>query len=118
MKYFVSLCALIVLFSVSGCEIIDSGSNSGSSQGGGQQQSSDDLHVSSITGVVVQITPQPNDIFWGILAEDGRKFEVLNMPMDLRTDGLRVRFEGDIRFVATRSSGYGTTLSVSKIEKI
>jgi hypothetical protein len=113
MKYLLSLCAILALLSFSGCELLEPRGSSGSGSG----QSSNDLNVTS-TGIVQQVQLNGGPIFWGILADDGKKYEILNLAEDFRQHGLRVKFEGSIAFVGTPTAGYGPTVLLSKIEKI
>jgi hypothetical protein len=45
----------------------------------------------SMTGTVVFLSFEGG--FYGIKADDGRNYDPVNLPEDIRRDGLRVRFE-------------------------
>jgi hypothetical protein len=113
MKQLLYLCAILALLSFSSCELLGPQGTSGSGSG----QSSDDLNVAS-TGIVQQVQLNGGPIFWGILTGDGKKYEILNLAEGFRQHGLRVKFEGLIAFVGTPTAGYGSTVLLSKIEKI
>jgi hypothetical protein len=54
--------------------------------------------------------------FYGLVAEDGRKFLPLNLPDDFRKDGLKTRVRGIIREDVATIYMWGTPLEIIEIE--
>lgn len=56
--------------------------------------------------------------FWGIIADDGRKFDPMGLDARFQQDGLRVRFEAmpETDMMSTRM--WGSIVTLSKIEPI
>lgn len=54
--------------------------------------------------------------FWGIVADDGRKFDALNLEPSFQKEGLRVRFEAkpETEMMSTRM--WGTMITLTHIE--
>lgn len=56
-----------------------------------QSCSTDSGDTFSVTGTVMFLSFEGG--FYGIKGDDGRNYDPINLPVDLRKDGLRVRFE-------------------------
>ena len=54
--------------------------------------------------------------FYGLVAEDGRKFLPLNLPADFRKEGLRSRVRGIIKKDVATIYMWGTPLETIEIE--
>ena len=65
-------------------------------------------------GVVKRIALEGG--FWGIVADDGTKYDPRNLPEEFRKDGLRVRFEGRVVDAVTFHM-WGKVIEIAKIEK-
>ncbi len=54
--------------------------------------------------------------FWGIVVDDGRKFDALNLEPSFQKEGLRVRFEAkpETEMMSTRM--WGTMITLTHIE--
>lgn len=56
--------------------------------------------------------------FWGIVADDGRKFDAMNLEPSFKKEGLRVRFEAkpETEMMSTRM--WGTMITLTHIEVV
>jgi len=54
--------------------------------------------------------------FYGLVAEDGRKFLPLNLPDDFRKDGLKTRVRGMIKEDVATIYMWGTPLEIIEID--
>jgi hypothetical protein len=75
---------------------------------------SSDTFVS--TGTVVYLSFEGG--FYGIKGDDGRNYDPLNLPVELRKDGLRIRFEA--RELPDRGSFHmwGRIIEIKHVEKL
>lgn len=56
--------------------------------------------------------------FWGIVADDGRKFDALNLEPSFQKEGLRVRFEAKPETDRMSTRMWGTMVTLQKIEVV
>jgi hypothetical protein len=56
--------------------------------------------------------------FYGIVADDGRKYDPINLSEGFREDGLRVKFEANIREDLSSIHMWGTLVELTKIERL
>ncbi len=56
--------------------------------------------------------------FYGIVDENGRHYDPLNLPKDFRIDSLRVYFEGELRREIATFHMWGVPLYITHIEKL
>ncbi len=54
--------------------------------------------------------------FWGIVADDGRKFDALNLEPNFKKEGLRVRFEAKPETDRMSTRMWGTMVTLTHIE--
>jgi hypothetical protein len=58
------------------------------------------------------------DGLYGIIGDDGKKYQPINLPQELRKNGLAVKFNADIRDDLFSAITWGTTIKINKIEKL
>lgn len=56
--------------------------------------------------------------FWGIVADDGRKFDALNLEPEFQKEGLRVRFEATAETDRMSTRMWGTMITLTLIEVV
>lgn len=56
--------------------------------------------------------------FFGIIADDGQRFDPINLDSELRVSGLKVRFSGTVRRNVIGIHMWGTPLELIQIEKL
>ncbi len=56
--------------------------------------------------------------FYGILAEDGTRYNPIDLPEDFREDGLRVRFRARPRADVMTSQMWGRNVEILHIEEV
>ena len=56
--------------------------------------------------------------FYGLVAEDGRKFLPLNLPEGCGKDGLKIKVRGNIRRDVATIYMWGTPLEIMEIEMV
>lgn len=56
--------------------------------------------------------------FFGIISDDGRRFDPMNLEKEFQVSGLRVRFEGRTRTDVLGFRMWGTPFKVLKIESL
>jgi hypothetical protein len=56
--------------------------------------------------------------FWGIVADDGRKFDPMGLDARFQKEGLRVRFEATAETDMMSTRMWGTMVRLTKIEPI
>lgn len=56
--------------------------------------------------------------FYGIVGDDGKKYDPTNLDQQFKEDGLRVRFEAKIRRDIASIHMWGTIIELTKIEKL
>lgn len=56
--------------------------------------------------------------FYGIVADDGKKYEPINLPSELTRDGLRVSFKARIRNDLGTYRMWGTVIELIHIERL
>jgi len=54
--------------------------------------------------------------FWGIISDDGKAYDVGNLPSEFRKDGLHVRFKAEIRENQISIHMWGTIVEILEIE--
>ncbi len=54
--------------------------------------------------------------FWGLVADDGKKYDPLNLPAEFKQEGLRVQVEGVVKNVAGIHM-WGIPLEITAINK-
>jgi hypothetical protein len=79
----------------------------------GSDRARDDINV---TGTVVHVDLEGG--FWGIIGDDGKRYDVANLPKEFRKQGLRVRFAGKVRPDRVSFHMWGVIVEVVSIEKI
>ncbi len=68
------------------------------------------------TGTVVFVDLEGG--FYGIVADDGARYNPLNLPAEFQQDGLRVRFRVRIREDAATIQMWGTPVDILQIEPL
>lgn len=56
--------------------------------------------------------------FYGIIGDDGKKYDPVNLSQEFQVDGLPVRFEAKIRGDVASIRMWGTPIEIVKIEKV
>lgn len=56
--------------------------------------------------------------FYGIIGDDGVKYDPVNLSSDFKQDSLRVRFEGKILTDQASFHMWGTLIELTKIERL
>jgi hypothetical protein len=56
--------------------------------------------------------------FWGIVADDGRKFDALNLEPSFQKEGLPVRFEAKLETDRMSTRMWGTMITLTHIEVV
>jgi hypothetical protein len=56
--------------------------------------------------------------FYGIVADDGKKYDPINLAPEFQQDGLRVRFEARVRKDLASTHMWGTIVEITRIEKL
>jgi hypothetical protein len=56
--------------------------------------------------------------FYGIVADNGERYDPLNLPPDFNEDGLRVKFEGVIQPDVASFHMWGKVIELTKIERL
>jgi hypothetical protein len=69
-----------------------------------------------LTGEVSYVAAE--DGLYGIIGDDGIKYQPMNLPRELRKDGLAVKFSAEIRDDIFTSIMWGRTIKIKTIEKI
>lgn len=77
---------------------------------------SPDRPKAMITGKVVYVPLEGG--FFGLVADDGRKFDPMDMPEDFKTDGLRVRFRVREKTGVVGFHMWGRIVELLAIEKM
>lgn len=70
----------------------------------------------SMTGVVKFVELEGG--FFGIVGDDGKNYDPINLDKELRKDGLRVLFDARIRPDIATTRMWGTTVEITKIERL
>jgi hypothetical protein len=68
------------------------------------------------TGTVAHIDLEGG--FWGIIGDDGKRYDVSNLPQGFRKEGLRVRFVGSVRPSQVSFHMWGVMVEVITLERI
>ncbi|MFH0914254.1 MAG: hypothetical protein V1849_03075 [Chloroflexota bacterium] len=97
-KWLYLVAVLVVVVGLVGC-----------GKGGGSED------MVSGTGTVKFISLEGG--FYGIVGDDGQNYDPLNLAKEFQQDGLRVRFEGRKKDVATIRM-WGTPVEITRIEKL
>ena len=69
-----------------------------------------------LTGEISYVAAE--DGLYGIIGDNGIKYQPTNLPRELRKDGLAVKFSAEIRDDIFSSIMWGTTIKIKTIEKI
>jgi hypothetical protein len=56
--------------------------------------------------------------FYGIIGDDGSKYDPINLGLQFKEDGLRIRFEANVRKDVAGIHMWGTIVDITKIEKL
>jgi|GEM_PF-1489420 len=56
--------------------------------------------------------------FWGVIGDDGKRYDVVNLPKEFEQQGLRVKFVGRLRPGRVSFHMWGVIVEVISIEKI
>ena len=56
--------------------------------------------------------------FYGIVADNGNHYNPINLPSNLKVDGLRVKFKGIVREDLQNIQMWGTLIELTHIEEI
>lgn len=56
--------------------------------------------------------------FYGIIADDGRRYDPMHLDKAFQEDGLKVRFEGNIRDDLASFHMWGVLIELTKIERL
>ena len=56
--------------------------------------------------------------FYGIIGDDGERYDPINLSQTCQEDGLRVRFNAKIRDDVASTHMWGTMVEITKIEKL
>lgn len=99
MKIILCFCVLALLMGPLGCE----------SDGGGNENV-------TFTGTVVWKPLESG--FFAIDADDGRKFEPINLPREFAVNGLRVRVTARVRDDMASVNMYGTIIEITEIVRL
>ncbi len=83
---------------------------------GGEDAGKDQEDVVSATGTVRFINLEGG--FYGIVGDDGKKYDPMTLDQQFRADGLRIRFEARIRADVASFHMWGTIVDITKIEKL
>jgi len=75
---------------------------------------SEDTLVS--TGTVVFLSLEGG--FYGIKGDDGRNYDPMNLPVEFREDGLRIRFEGKELTDRASFHMWGRIIEIKHVEKL
>ena len=76
----------------------------------------DQVDIMSATGTVKFIDLEGG--FYGIVGDDGKKYDPTNLGQQFREDGLRIRFEAKIRRDVASIHMWGMIVDITKIEKL
>jgi hypothetical protein len=56
--------------------------------------------------------------FYGIVSDDGKNYDPINLGQEFQVDGLRVRFEAKVLEGVVSAHMWGTQIEVLKIKKL
>lgn len=56
--------------------------------------------------------------FYGIVADDGERYDPINLPSEFKEDGLRVKFKGKMRDDLYSFHMWGNLIELINIEKL
>ncbi len=56
--------------------------------------------------------------FYGVIGDDGKNYDPINLGQEFQEDGLRIRFEAKIREDIASTHMWGTLIEITKIEKL
>lgn len=56
--------------------------------------------------------------FWGVMGDDGKRYDVVNLPKEFQKQGLRVKFVGRVRPGQVSIHMWGVIVEVISIEKL
>ncbi|MBI3945197.1 MAG: hypothetical protein HY321_04710 [Armatimonadetes bacterium] len=56
--------------------------------------------------------------FYGIVAEDGTRYDPINLPPQFQRDGQRIRFEGKVRSDLAGIHMWGTLIEITQISAL
>ena len=100
--------AWLLLFLVAGC--------CSPAVSGDNRPASDDGDLLRFTGRVVFVSLEGG--FYGLVAEDGRKYDPLNLPQEYRRDGLQVRVTARPVQNAVGFHMWGTRIEIINIKRL
>lgn len=70
----------------------------------------------SETGTVKYINLEGG--FYGIITDDGKQYDPVNLSQEFNEDGLRIRFEAKVRNDMASIHMWGTLIEITRIEKL
>jgi hypothetical protein len=79
-------------------------------------QSIQDERVISRTGTVTFVALEFG--FWGIIGDDGKHYDPVNLDEEFQVDGLRVQFKARISENQVSSHMWGTIVEIIEIHKL
>jgi hypothetical protein len=69
-----------------------------------------------VTGTVEHVELESG--FWGVIGDDAKRYDVVNLPMEIRKQGLRVKFVGRVCSGQVSFHLWGIIVEVISIERI
>ena len=70
----------------------------------------------TVTGTVEHVELEGG--FWGVIGDDGKQYDVFNLPKEFRKQGLRVKLAGKLRPDRISFHMWGVIVEVISIERI
>lgn len=109
------ICVLIIVLAVAGSAFgLDRAAAAGDNPGKADKaRSRDEI---SVIGTVVHVDLEGG--FWGVVGDDGKQYDVPNLPKEFRKHGLRVKFAGRVSRGQISFHMWGLIVEVVSIEKI
>jgi hypothetical protein len=83
---------------------------------GTSQLADDKSEIRSMSGTVVYQEIEGG--FFGIVAEDGKKYNPINLDESFKKDGLRVKFDANVKKGMVGIHMWGQYVEILKIEKL
>lgn len=81
-----------------------------------QRQMSDQSEIRNMKGTVVYHEIEGG--FWGIIADDGRKFNPINLDENFQEENLRVKFDARVKKGMVGIHMWGEYIEILKMEKL
>jgi len=83
---------------------------------GNSQLAEDDGEIRNVKGTIVYHELEGG--FYGIIADNGKKYNPINLDEEFQQDGLRVKFDANIKKGMVGIHMWGVYVEILKIEKI